>query len=72
MKPVIVLAFANEFAAAFINAAYGPSKPIRLYRDLSWKGKDKEAKNEIPWGLYTNETSPEVLEWKLPAAPPVR
>jgi hypothetical protein len=61
---------AFEFAKAFITTRYGPSKEINLYRDLSWKGKEKAAKDEIAWGLYTNETSPEVLEWKLPETIP--
>jgi hypothetical protein len=61
---------AFEFAKAFITASYGPSKEINLYRDLSWKGKERAAKDEIAWGLYNNQTSPEVLEWKLPETIP--
>jgi hypothetical protein len=61
---------AFEFAKALITTGYGLSKDINLYRDLGWKGKDRTAKDEIVWGLYTNETSPEVLEWKLPETIP--
>jgi len=60
---------AFEVAKAFIATRYGQSKEINLYRDISWERKPAAAKNEIAWGLYTNENSREVLGWKLPETP---
>jgi class 3 adenylate cyclase/tetratricopeptide (TPR) repeat protein len=58
---------AFETARAFITTRYGPSREIIMHRDLSWKGKKKAADKEVSWGLYINENSPEVLDWKLPS-----
>ena len=59
---------AFQIARAFIMSKYGPAKPINFYttRDINWEGKDTEAKQEVAWGLYSNENTPEVLDWKLP------
>jgi hypothetical protein len=59
---------AFQIARAFIMSKYGPAKPINFYtsRDISWEGKEAETKQEVAWGLYSNENTPEVLDWKLP------
>ncbi|UCH94966.1 MAG: AAA family ATPase [Candidatus Aminicenantes bacterium] len=58
---------AFETARAFITTRYGPSREIIMHRDLSWKKEKKAADKEVPWGLYVNESSPGVLDWKLPS-----
>lgn len=60
---------AFENAKAFITTRYGPSREINIYpsREVSWEGKEQVMNKELVWGLYINENSPEVLEWKLPS-----
>ncbi|MCK4760778.1 MAG: CHAT domain-containing protein, partial [Candidatus Aminicenantes bacterium] len=59
---------AFDTAKAFVTTKYGRAKEIGLYRDINWKGKKQVEKEEMPWGLYVNEKSPEAQDWTLPAA----
>ncbi|MCP5107444.1 MAG: CHAT domain-containing protein, partial [bacterium] len=61
---------AFDTAKAFITARYGPSKEINRYSysDIHPEEKKKNADKGAAWGLYFNDDSPEVLQWKLPTA----
>lgn len=59
---------AFQVAKAFILSKYGSDKAIEHHssRAISWHGKPAEASDPMPWGLYTNDRTPEVLKWTLP------
>lgn len=61
---------AFQIAKAFIMSKYGPSKPLDIYttRDINWQVKKKVSQEQAAWGLYWNENSPEVLDWRLPTS----
>ncbi len=58
---------AFDTGKAFIGTKYGPSREISRfpYRRPNLETKE-QAGQSIPWGLYFDETRPQVLEWKLP------
>ncbi|MDQ1354933.1 MAG: hypothetical protein QG657_5242 [Acidobacteriota bacterium] len=60
---------AFDMAKAFILTRYGPSREIKSfpYRRPNLETKE-QAPDKFPWGLYFDETRPEVLEWKLPTS----
>lgn len=59
---------AFQVARAFVSSKYGTGKNIQAYttREISWEGKEETPTDQIPWGLYSSENTPEVLDWKLP------
>jgi hypothetical protein len=58
---------AFDTAKAFIATRYGPSRAINRfpYRRPNLETTE-QAGEKFPWGLYFDETRPEVLGWKLP------
>lgn len=56
---------AFDIASAFITSKRGPSREIKIYRDLGWKKEVNDSDKDVPWGLYIKESSPDVLGWKL-------
>lgn len=55
-----------EIAKACIATSYGLSREINLYRELNVRREETAAGAELPWGLYLNKNSEDMLEWKLP------
>lgn len=57
---------AFEIAEAFIATKYDDFDPIKVYRDIVFDDFHSPDPNVLPWGLYTNPQSPDVLQWTLP------